>query len=78
LVREDRSYHKEKSPYNVFRKQDIPIIEHRTASATPANRDKLEQFAQEASQFKDEEYIVIDLRGNSGGADIYASDWIKN
>jgi len=78
LVREDRSYHKEKTPYNVFRKQDIPIIEHRTASATPANRDKLEQFAQEASQFKDEEYIVFDLRGNSGGADIYASDWVKN
>ena len=78
LVRKDKSHYPKKAPYNLYRKEDIPIIEHRTASATPANRDKLKQFAQEAAQFKDEEYIIIDLRGNSGGADSYASDWIKN
>lgn len=78
LMRQEKSYRGKKTPYNVYRKQNIPIIEHRTASDTPGNRDRLQQFIAEAAQFIDEEYLIIDLRGNSGGSDIYASDWVEN
>lgn len=78
LIRQDKRYRGKKTPYNVYQKEGITVIEHRTASANPSNRKKLEQFAREASKFKDENFLIIDLRGNSGGSDIYARDWVEN
>ncbi len=78
LIRPERKYYQNKKPYHTYQKNGINIIEHRTASANKNNIKILERFASEAPKFKDDKFLIIDLRGNSGGADIYASDWVEN
>ena len=78
LLKPERKYFKSKTPYNKYKKEGFTIIEHRTASANEANRDQLKRLAEEAKELKDNKYLIIDLRGNAGGADTYASDWVEN
>jgi len=78
LIHPKMKYYQNKLPYHTYQKDGINIIEHRTASANKNNLKKLEKFASEAPKFKDDKFLIIDLRGNSGGADIYASDWVEN
>jgi len=78
LTRPQREYFQKKSPYNKYKNEGFTIIEHRTASANEANRDQLKRLAEEAKDLKDKKHLIIDLRGNSGGADTYASDWVEN
>ena len=78
LKKYKNNYYKNKTPYNHYKKNGINIIEHRTASANQKNRPQLDKFAQDGQKFKNDDYLIIDLRGNSGGSNIYASQWIKN
>lgn len=79
VLRKQDGYKSNGIAYNVYRKDGIPIIEHRTAApSSQAKKDKLEEFVADAKKFKGEEYIIIDIRDHSGGADIYPSNWVKN
>lgn len=78
LVKVKRKEIQNKVPYNEYEKDGIPIIEHRSAAANSKNREQLEKFVDKAPEFKDEEHLIIDIRGNSGGSDTYARKWVKN
>jgi len=78
LVNPERKRFNNQTPYNLYQKEGIDIIEHRTASASKKNIEKLKKLAEEASNFRDNKLLIIDLRNNSGGSDLYASDWVEN
>lgn len=42
------------------------------------NEDLLNKFCESAKEAKDKNLFIIDLRGNSGGSDIYAINWYNN
>lgn len=67
-----------KTPYNSYEISGIPIIEHRSTAPTPENIIKLEEFVEEAKNFRDDKFLIIDIRGNSGGNEIYPYKWVEN
>ncbi|MGM0438253.1 MAG: S41 family peptidase [Bacillota bacterium] len=78
LLKRNDSLNRRKTQYNFKKVSGINVIEHTSANASQENIEKLETFAEEAKKFKDDNYFIIDLRGNSGGNSWYAREWIKN
>ncbi|MBW9146468.1 hypothetical protein KTC92_05805 [Clostridium sp. CM027] len=52
----------------------IPVID--LNSFEPS--EKLEKFVEDGKKISKKDLVIIDLRGNYGGNEIYAFDWIKN
>lgn len=42
------------------------------------NLKELNQFVSDAVKLRNEQTIILDLRGNGGGRSVYGTDWIKN
>lgn len=78
FYKEDSTVRERKVPYNTREVSGITVIEHKTANANPVNRRYLEKFMNEAEKYKNKKFLIIDLRGNSGGNAWYAWKWITN
>ena len=66
-----------KASNNIYKHEeiyDIPIID--LNSFVPSK--ELEKFAEDGKKLSAKDLVIIDLRGNSGGNEIYAFEWIKN
>lgn len=63
-----------KEQYVYKEKDGIPYIDLNTF----VNSKELERFSEEGKLMADKKALIIDLRGNSGGNEMYAFDWIKN
>lgn len=69
--------YKYKDSNNIYKYEEIyniPVIHLK--SFIPSN--ELEEFAEEGKKTSKKDMVIIDLRGNSGGSELYAFDWIKN
>lgn len=64
--------------YELKKVNGIPVININCMHGIPGSDHDLVQFTQDAKKLREEEIIIIDLRGNEGGADIYAQEWINN
>jgi hypothetical protein len=65
--------------YRLYEKEGIPVVELRSFFGTsPEKRKQLEQFTADAAALRGEKHIIVDIRGNSGGTDLYAADWVKS
>ncbi len=53
----------------------IPIIVSR--SFLSVYEDELEEFLQTAESFKDENYLILDIRGNNGGSTTWPIKWVE-
>ena len=54
----------------------IPIIAIRSFSPTPRNKPLLDRMLADAEGLWEQEAIIIDLRGNSGGNEQYVFSWL--
>ncbi|ABR48052.1 peptidase S41 [Alkaliphilus metalliredigens QYMF] len=74
-----RENFKGSSVYNYSEIGDMPMIEIRSMSPkTQKDVEQIQNFAEDAKKLKDEDYFIIDVRGNGGGGDSYSFEWIKN
>lgn len=62
--------------YTEIRK--IPIIKMNRMYNINTKDDSVELFAESANKIKDEDVIIIDIRGNNGGNDIGPLKWFEN
>lgn len=62
--------------YQLLRSEGLVYLSMRSCDL--AFKDELNQFVQDAKKVKDAKVIVFDLRSNSGGADEFPRDWVKN
>ncbi|MGH4139039.1 S41 family peptidase [Clostridium sp.] len=53
---------------------NIPVIDLNSFVTSK----ELEEFAEDGKKVSKKDLVIIDLRGNSGGSEAYAFDWIKN
>ena len=56
--------------------EGIPVLTNRSLSA--ADSEVLDAFAETGIKARDNPVQILDLRGNAGGSDAYASKWIQN
>jgi len=62
--------------YETYRTDsNIPVVVSRLF---PAEDDKLSQFVADAADLADEPIVIVDIRGNSGGSDRWAEEWVEN
>ncbi len=54
----------------------IPIVAIRSFTPTPRNKPLLDRMLADAERLWEQEAIVIDLRGNSGGNEQYVFSWL--
>lgn len=64
--------------YRPYERNGVKIIELCSCTAPNSNATELEQFAQDATKLNDEDYLIIDLRNNGGGNNLYAQEWFRN
>ena len=55
--------------------KQLPVLRN---TSLLGEEDKLKEFAATAATYKEEPVMVLDLRGNIGGQDTYATLWLKN
>ncbi len=67
-------YRDTKEKFGEERIGGIPVL--RARSFSDYYTDELNQFLQAASRYKGEPYLIIDIRGNSGGNDGWPKKWI--
>ncbi len=63
-------------PFEYYEKEGIPVIVNRRLSHR--NEEQLKDFIEAAKDLENKEISILDLRGNPGGSDFFASEWIKN
>lgn len=70
------SYERNKAAEVYSRKKyyNVPVI--KLTSFIPS--EELEAFEKDAKDLKDEDLLIIDLRGNSGGNSKYADNWLES
>ena len=56
----------------------IPIFTMRRMYNVDSNDNSVELFAESANEAKNEDVIIIDIRGNIGGNDFGINEWFKN
>ena len=56
----------------------IPIFTMRRMYNVDSNDNSVELFAESANKAKNEDVIIIDIRGNIGGNDFGINEWFKN
>ncbi|MEJ6951335.1 S41 family peptidase [Natronospora cellulosivora (SeqCode)] len=64
--------------YTRREEEGIPVIRVNSLMHTESNLESLNRFVEEGKELANEEAIIIDLRGNSGGSDSFASNWFKS
>jgi hypothetical protein len=63
--------------YELDEVDGIPIVAIRSFTPTPRNKPLLDRMLADAERLWEQEAIVIDLRGNSGGNEHYVSSWLS-
>jgi len=63
-------------PFEHYEKEGIPVIVNRRLSHR--NEEQLNDFIASAKDLENKEVSILDLRGNPGGSDFFASEWIKS
>ncbi|MBK8901677.1 MAG: hypothetical protein IPM53_10875 [Anaerolineaceae bacterium] len=62
--------------YETYRTDsDIPVVVSRLF---PAEDEKLPRFVADASDLAAEPIVIVDIRGNSGGSDLWAEQWVES
>ena len=75
LTRSDFTLYRDaKEKFGEERVGGIPVL--RARSFSDYYTDELNQFLQTAGRYKGEPYLIIDVRGNSGGNDGWPKKWI--
>jgi len=64
--------------YNSFKRKEITVIEQQTFHESTKNMDSLRKFVSDAYNLKNNKFLILDLRGNSGGSCKYPKQWIEN
>lgn len=67
----------DRTAYRVDRVEGVPVLTCRTLTAGDETRRDLERLASSGGKMSDEPVLVVDLRGNNGGSDNYASAWFE-
>ena len=62
--------------YELDEADGIPIVAIRSFTPTPRNKPLLDRMLADAERLWEQEAIVIDLRGNSGGNEQYVFSWL--
>lgn len=63
--------------YKTYTIDNIPIIVNRRMYKISESDTELDNFLEHAEEFKDNDIIILDIRGNIGGTSIYPMGWIK-
>lgn len=69
---------KEKMAYKYDEINDIPIFTMKRMYNIDSNDNSVELFSESANKAKNEDVIILDIRGNNGGSDIAPIDWFVN
>ncbi len=69
---------KEKMAYKYDEINDIPIFTMNRMYNIDSNDNSVELFSESANKAKNEDVIILDIRGNNGGSDIAPIDWFVN
>ena len=64
--------------YDYEETNGIPIFTMRRMYNVDSNDNSVELFAESANKAKNEDVIIIDIRGNIGGNDFGINEWFKN
>lgn len=64
--------------YDYEKINGIPIFTMRRMYNVDSNDNSVELFAESANKAKNEDVIIIDIRGNIGGNDFGINEWFKN
>lgn len=74
----NRQLFEEDKIYRLYENEGVKIIEMRAFFSPSGDVSQLEQFAADALSYRDDDYLIVDLRRNGGGNSHYAMQWMKN
>ena len=57
---------------------NIPVIENRSLSPSPARVRLIERFVSDAKKIQDKKLLILDIRSHQGGNENYAVKWCSN
>lgn len=72
------SHSNQTTGYSYEKINGIPIFTMRRMYNIDSNDNSVELFAESANKAKNEDVIIIDIRGNIGGNDFGINEWFKN
>lgn len=76
--RNNNYFNKRKESYKYDEINEIPIFSMNKMYDVDSDDNSVELFSESANKAKDEDIIILDIRGNNGGNDIGSLQWFKN
>lgn len=72
------SHSNQTTGYNYEKIDGVPIFTMKRMYNIDSNDNSVELFAESANKSKNEDVVIIDIRGNIGGNDFGVNEWFKN
>jgi len=77
LIRSSKKFNRDMVTYEEERINGIPVISIRRFHELDGEIE-LKKFVESGNKYKDEDIIIIDIRGNIGGTSLWAELWYEN